>query len=673
MSGPFGQADPPPRAPLAPLSTRRPAAPVPARPASLGELEQEFLDAMSSYYYEGKAAISDAEFDLLKDELLWAGSKVVVLDSDEQRFLEAVRSWGTGHPIMTDEEFDALRNELRTKGSIVAAQGPRCSLRTKKMYSDAAPDYLRMTALNVPAALLVLGLVFSVDDLTGFEITSLIELPPPYGIVALWGLILPVLYLLSTSITNLVLRDGLILKGWAPVLWGREREETAGAGFAGGHSGLGLPLLVAVQWCRSPADCPPSLSPLRDAAPAPAAALRCETRPVPCLQTDACGGVLGARRLRPRLAPPRPAPSVADGLAPSLPSPPKPHVHACIQNFSYFGERTSQWGPAAWWLVLPAASRLGLTRHSTPDPWAASPPRPPSPGDIFNVPGNRSSNTVECSNPSCRADLTFDYNKRVIAVDRTPEVKAEELAAAAAKKVRRGGRGRAGGWVGSPRGGVWQLPRRYCALVHSLPAWFVRQPCFERAPRAPNPAPRRPRRQPRRQRWRPRRRRLPRPRRPRQLAAPTTLRRRCRLCAIPVRSEERARARWVSERYAHTFKPQRRRPCARLAEPARPVGAWTSLDRPRPSLLAACGPAAPPFSWAHAATCRAVVPRHSTGRALCVGPPPGDWNGTGSPRRGPGRCTVKSCQHGGVGQVGGGWRRLRRRSRHSRSRPVSAP
>lgn len=170
---------------------------------------------MSAYYYDGKAAISDAEFDLLKEELLWAGSKVVVLDSDEQRFLEAVRSWGTGHPIMSDEEFDALRNELRLKGSIVAAQGPRCSLRTKKMYADASPDYLRMTALNIPAALLVLGLVFSVDDITGFEITTALELPPPYGIVALWGLVLPVLYLLSSSITNLVLRDGLILKGCA--------------------------------------------------------------------------------------------------------------------------------------------------------------------------------------------------------------------------------------------------------------------------------------------------------------------------------------------------------------------------------------------------------------------------------------------------------------------------
>lgn len=46
-------------------------------------------------------------------------------------------------------------------------QGPRCSLRSKKMYSDAYPDYLRMTALNVPAALLVLGFLFSIDDITG--------------------------------------------------------------------------------------------------------------------------------------------------------------------------------------------------------------------------------------------------------------------------------------------------------------------------------------------------------------------------------------------------------------------------------------------------------------------------------------------------------------------------
>lgn len=52
--------------------------------------------------------------------------------------------------------------------------------------------------------------------LKGFEVTSLIELPPPGGIIALWAVVLPTLYLLSTSITNLVLRDHTILKGPCP-------------------------------------------------------------------------------------------------------------------------------------------------------------------------------------------------------------------------------------------------------------------------------------------------------------------------------------------------------------------------------------------------------------------------------------------------------------------------
>jgi hypothetical protein len=47
-------------------------------------------------------------------------------------------------------------------------------------------------------------------------VTSLIELPPPGGIIALWAVVLPALYLLSTSITNLVLRDHTILKGPCP-------------------------------------------------------------------------------------------------------------------------------------------------------------------------------------------------------------------------------------------------------------------------------------------------------------------------------------------------------------------------------------------------------------------------------------------------------------------------
>ena len=34
-------------------------------------------------------------------------------------------------------------------------QGPRCSIRSRAMYSDCTPDYIKMTALNIPAAVVV--------------------------------------------------------------------------------------------------------------------------------------------------------------------------------------------------------------------------------------------------------------------------------------------------------------------------------------------------------------------------------------------------------------------------------------------------------------------------------------------------------------------------------------
>jgi len=42
-----------------------------------------------------------------------------------------------GAPIMSDADYDALKAELRAKASVVTAEGPRCSIRSKKMYSDA--------------------------------------------------------------------------------------------------------------------------------------------------------------------------------------------------------------------------------------------------------------------------------------------------------------------------------------------------------------------------------------------------------------------------------------------------------------------------------------------------------------------------------------------------------
>jgi hypothetical protein len=183
---------------------------------TVGEMEQDYLQALGAWFYDGRPIMTDEEFEFLKEELLWSGSRVPVLSTDEQRFLEASVAYYKKQPIMPDDDFDALKAELRNTSSIVTAQGPRCSIRSKAMYSDATADYLRMTLLNLPAALLVLAALFAVDDLTGFDITQAIELPPPTGIILLWGFLLPVVYVLSTSITNVALKDNIILKGTCP-------------------------------------------------------------------------------------------------------------------------------------------------------------------------------------------------------------------------------------------------------------------------------------------------------------------------------------------------------------------------------------------------------------------------------------------------------------------------
>ncbi|KAF3664652.1 PGR5-like protein 1A, chloroplastic [Capsicum annuum] len=183
---------------------------------SMGEMEQEFLQALQSFYYEGKAIMSNEEFDNLKEELMWEGSSVVMLSADEQRFLEASMAYVSGNPILTDEEFDKLKLKLKMDGSEIVVEGPRCSLRSRKVYSDLYVDYLRMFLLNVPAAVVALGLFFFLDDLTGFEITYLLELPEPFSFIFTWFAALPFILWLSFTITNVIIKDFLILKGPCP-------------------------------------------------------------------------------------------------------------------------------------------------------------------------------------------------------------------------------------------------------------------------------------------------------------------------------------------------------------------------------------------------------------------------------------------------------------------------
>ncbi|KAL0409798.1 UNVERIFIED_CONTAM: PGR5-like protein 1A, chloroplastic [Sesamum radiatum] len=183
---------------------------------SLGEMEQDFLQALQAFYYEGKSIMSNEEFDNLKEELMWEGSSVVMLSADEQRFLEASMAYVSGNPILSDKEFDELKQKLKADGSEIVVEGPRCSLRSRKVYSDLSVDYLKMFLLNVPAAVVALGLFFFLDDLTGFEITYLLELPEPFSFLFTWFAALPFILWLSFTITNIIVKDSLILVGPCP-------------------------------------------------------------------------------------------------------------------------------------------------------------------------------------------------------------------------------------------------------------------------------------------------------------------------------------------------------------------------------------------------------------------------------------------------------------------------
>lgn len=59
--------------------------------------------------------------------------------------------------------------------------------------------------------------LFAFDDYTGFKVTQLLELPQPWSIIIVWGIVLPSIFLAASALTNIVLKDALILKVLPPV------------------------------------------------------------------------------------------------------------------------------------------------------------------------------------------------------------------------------------------------------------------------------------------------------------------------------------------------------------------------------------------------------------------------------------------------------------------------
>nr|GFB37615.1 PGR5-like protein 1B, chloroplastic [Tanacetum cinerariifolium] len=48
---------------------------------------------------------------------------------------------------------------------------------------DLTVDYLKMFLINAQAAVVAVGLFFFLDDIIGFEITYLLELPEPFSFI----------------------------------------------------------------------------------------------------------------------------------------------------------------------------------------------------------------------------------------------------------------------------------------------------------------------------------------------------------------------------------------------------------------------------------------------------------------------------------------------------------
>nr|AAQ56398.1 hypothetical protein OSJNBa0003M24.13 [Oryza sativa Japonica Group] len=87
------------------------------------------------------------------------------------------------------------------------------NLQFSQVYSDLTVDYFKMFMLNVPAAVVALTLFFFLDDLTGFEITYLLELPEPFSFIFTWFAALPLIFWVAQAITSAIVKDFLILKG----------------------------------------------------------------------------------------------------------------------------------------------------------------------------------------------------------------------------------------------------------------------------------------------------------------------------------------------------------------------------------------------------------------------------------------------------------------------------
>jgi hypothetical protein len=104
----------------------------------------------------GRQLLPDDEFDLLKEDLQWNGSPLVVLNRNEAKYLAGMEAYLKGTPIMSDTEFDGLKRELKETGSKFAVETePKCYIDTGVCKVTLQEDKFRSNLLYLPAGLIL--------------------------------------------------------------------------------------------------------------------------------------------------------------------------------------------------------------------------------------------------------------------------------------------------------------------------------------------------------------------------------------------------------------------------------------------------------------------------------------------------------------------------------------
>jgi len=146
---------------------------------TLAEKERIFLDALQSYYVNSRQLLPDDQFDLLKEDLSWNGSKLVQMNRNEAKYLSAMEAYLKGTPMLSDEEFDALKSTLKEdKSKFAVSTEPKCYIDTGICTVTWNEDSFRTNLLYLPAgavlSVLWLGLGFEFFNLLGIGINPLL-------------------------------------------------------------------------------------------------------------------------------------------------------------------------------------------------------------------------------------------------------------------------------------------------------------------------------------------------------------------------------------------------------------------------------------------------------------------------------------------------------------------